>query len=316
MRVLLIGNYGAENTGDDLLLEYFLTCHPRVDFVVPKARPEPGELPRLPCGIRSFLALGWIRTVRAFWSVDAVVFGGGTLFTDIESWRACVLWGVHALLCRISGRPYHLAFQGFGPFRTRIGRAISRWVFRGATAVSVRDTASLARVQDVCPGVRAVLTADPVFVLLQPSATLRPPIVDCAVLPRPGRMEALAAALDSFVTPQARVIIGSLHLADAADADKVERLRDWCRQRGVEPAVVSLRTAEDLRECLSTARHVVTERFHGAVAAAALSIPYTVVPLYPGDKLAAARDMDVAALRTLVTAGEAILPWRNSVQSA
>jgi len=109
---LLIGNYGAGNLGDELLREAHLRNETNVQWTVCSASPKDGQLPRLPLGVRSFLTTPWWRTFTALRNVDAVVFGGGTLFTDGESIRACMLWWWHAFIAHVFGQPILLADQG------------------------------------------------------------------------------------------------------------------------------------------------------------------------------------------------------------
>ncbi|MBI5155969.1 hypothetical protein HZA45_01700, partial [Candidatus Peregrinibacteria bacterium] len=95
MRCVLIGNYGTGNFGDEALRSYFLKSFPEIEWQVVSARPTADELPRLPAGPRSLFTTKWFRTIKALRHCDAVVFGGGTLFTDSESVFACFLWWLH-----------------------------------------------------------------------------------------------------------------------------------------------------------------------------------------------------------------------------
>ena len=113
MRLLMVGNYGDGNVGDEALREYFLRRYTSHRWTVLSAHPStPQELPRLPSGIRSFLSFKWLRTLNQLPDFDAVVFGGGSLFTDIESPLACILWWLHVRAARFFGKPVLLAFQG------------------------------------------------------------------------------------------------------------------------------------------------------------------------------------------------------------
>ena len=105
MRCLLISNYGTGNHGDVALKEYFLTRFPEVEWIVLSANAQsPRDVPRLPFGLRSLFTTPWWRTLAALRSSDAVIFGGGSLFTDVESVRACLLWWWHACVARMLDR--------------------------------------------------------------------------------------------------------------------------------------------------------------------------------------------------------------------
>ena len=115
MRCVLVGNYSVGNIGDEALKEYFLSEFPDISWSVVSANPtDPRDVPRLPLGIRS-LFTNWWKTINAIRHADALIFGGGSLFTDIESVWACVIWRAYALLASWCKVPVMLAFQGAGP---------------------------------------------------------------------------------------------------------------------------------------------------------------------------------------------------------
>ena len=96
MRYLLVGNYGVGNAGDEILKDYFLERFPGIEWIVCSACPVSGEVWRLPAGVRSFLSFKWLYTLWVLRKSDGMVFGGGSLFTDVESVRACFVWFAHA----------------------------------------------------------------------------------------------------------------------------------------------------------------------------------------------------------------------------
>jgi len=141
------------------------------------------EVPRLPLGFRSLLRPWW-RTLSAFRSCDAVVFGGGSLFTDTESVKACFLWGWHAWMARVFHKPIILAFQGIGPFRTKMGEGVARRVVQWASFVSVRDDASFVRVRSLGKDTKIVQSWDPAILLMDEEKMPREPKNVFTVIPR------------------------------------------------------------------------------------------------------------------------------------
>ncbi|MBM3227976.1 hypothetical protein FJZ27_03920, partial [Candidatus Peribacteria bacterium] len=172
MRLLLVGNYGVKNLGDELLREYFLKTFREVEWIVLSAHhtqytihsTDYCSVPRLPFGLRSLLKTPWWRTIGALRRCDGMVFGGGTLFTDIESLKAPLLWWWHALWARFLRKKIILAFQGIGPFRTRVGEWCSRWVVARAELVILRDAESFSRIAS-WQKQHCVLSFDPVLSL-------------------------------------------------------------------------------------------------------------------------------------------------------
>ena len=167
MKCVLIGNFGVGNLGDEALKEYFLQEF-SIDWTIVSAHPRASnEVARLPGGLRSFLGFKWVKTIAAYRQCGAVVFGGGSLFTDAESVFAVALWWLHAQCAFFFRKPVHLAFQGIGPFRTRLGERLSRSVCRKSATISVRDLQSYNRVGEWGLSRKCIQSFDPVISLIE-----------------------------------------------------------------------------------------------------------------------------------------------------
>ena len=147
-----MGNFGAENIGDELILEGFLAQlaqhSPQTKVTVLGGNPRLIQrwhgvpaLPLLPCGLRSFFAGNWV-SFQAIRAADNVVFPGGGLFTDSESFRAILLWGMHILVARFFWKPVYLLGQSIGPFHSEAAQNFTRFCLSKAEWIEVRDTAS------------------------------------------------------------------------------------------------------------------------------------------------------------------------------
>lgn len=281
MRALLIGNYGVGNFGDEALKEYFVAAFPEVEWTVVSATPGKGIVPRLPFGFRSLFAPWW-KTISAIRRSDVVIFGGGTLFTDIESPKACALWEWHAFWARRCGKPYVLAFQGVGPFRTKKGEHRAWRAVRYAAHVSVRDSASKKRVDAWRPD--AVEAFDPAILYFSDfMGTVRHGGKTLIVIPREN-------ATDTFIAKAKRM---------AADKNRFTGVRvlsfkpDDPRERSIctrfeDAHVVAVHSVADLERALTDVSFILTQRYHGAIAALATRTPFEAVPQKEGDKLASA----------------------------
>jgi polysaccharide pyruvyl transferase WcaK-like protein len=305
MHAFLIGNYGAGNLGDELLREYFLRRFPNVRWTVVSARASSAnEVPRLPLGFHSLLQPWW-RTIRALRRADVVVFGGGTLFTDGESVVACLLWGWHAFVAWLFRKPVYLAYQGIGPFRTGIGTGIARWVIRHAAFVSVRDTVSRERVLSLVPGTKVVQTCDPVVLLItRQNQDVKSQNV-FTIIPRrnsPHTFLVRAGTLWRTGVFSATVIL-SLQPDDPAEKDVCLAL-----QRSLPGARIrEIRSIDALLHALSGSVLVYSQRFHGALAALTLGIPFETASQREGDKLSALLPSSRTELLAFAQTGEEAL---------
>jgi polysaccharide pyruvyl transferase CsaB len=170
MKIGIIGNYGATNIGDDAILRAILNSHPDHDFVVFSADPKntAGGLnveaaPLFPLGVRSLFRHGFIRSIKAMMSVQAVILGGGGLMQD-EYPYACFLWAWQIFWVKLFKKPLFIYATGVGPLKTRIGRALTRWVYKYAVGITVRDHISQNYLNRLgLPSENIEITSDPAF---------------------------------------------------------------------------------------------------------------------------------------------------------
>jgi polysaccharide pyruvyl transferase WcaK-like protein len=280
---LLVGNYGVGNFGDEALKEYFLETFTDVKWIVVSQ-----DVPRLPFGIRSFFTPWW-KTLRAYWTCDGIVFGGGSLFTDIESVKAPILWLWHAVPAFMFRKKIFCAFQGIGPCHTRIGAWCARAIVRHADFISVRDDASFERVRgwgrdDV------IKSFDPIFTLFHDSSLSQRERVRergseerLVLIPRYNSAQAFLHKAKDVIAKKhlANVRILSLQSSDFTEHQICRQIKDAFP--GSE--IVPIQSVPDLIREISQATLVISERFHGALAAFACGVPYEVVSQKEGDKL-------------------------------
>jgi len=155
-RLILIGSFGADNLGDELILAGFLAKLkqelPCAEITVFASNTRTSKkwhagsgarfLPLVPAGLRSFLRFDWLWSIAAIRRADAVIFPGGGLFTDEESWQAVLIWSVQLLAARFFWKDVFLFGQSVGPFKTSFGRRLAKLALTKAELIAVRDQAS------------------------------------------------------------------------------------------------------------------------------------------------------------------------------
>jgi len=305
---ILVGNYGVGNLGDEALRLFFIQELPDVRWTVLSARPSgPNELPRLPAGPRSLLFTPWWKTLQAIKRTDAVVFGGGSLFTDVESSFACFLWWLHAAVARRYGKPVLLAAQGIGPFRTRLGGWFARRAVAGASYISVRDRQSFQRIDAWPKNIKVIQTFDPVFSLFQ-KQKFNVVHKNCiTIIPRHNSGKTLTETVVNHLRDHSYddMTILLLH----ADHPKEQSYAASLLRTVGKGAVVRVDTLEDLCRQVSLSALVISHRYHGALAAMARGVPVEVISQGEDDKLASLRPGsglpvgDVGALAALARHG-------------
>lgn len=309
MRCLLIGNYGVGNLGDEALREYFLSAFPDIAWTVVSAHPQAAnDVPRLPGGFRS-LFRPWHRTIKALRQSDAVVFGGGSLFTDIESPYACVLWWMHATVARFFGVPVLFAFQGMGPYRTRVGEWCARSAVKKSSFTSVRDPESMDRVQHWEKSTNVIQSFDPIFSLMQSKKPLIRSKKVFSIIPRYNSSATIRTEVQKLLSRHAD--IQHVHILLMQPDNIQEQQCGYTLQQNIgnRAHIVPIHTLDALLEEVSSSAFAITQRFHGALAALAMGIPVKILPQGAGDKLSSLLPYSegrqpTADLSTLVLRGE------------
>lgn len=169
-KVLILGNYGAKNFGDELVLRGILEIIKDKNYDIRVLSGDPRETEELhhvksgwvfPTGLRSLLRLSIFQTLKYYWQADKVLFGGGTLFTDEES-RTIWISGLQILPAILMRKEIVCFRQGVGPIKHK---RIVKWIFNRFAQIAVRDHASRSELLKI--GVRkdVKVEKDPVFSL-------------------------------------------------------------------------------------------------------------------------------------------------------
>lgn len=306
MNCVLIGNYGVGNFGDEAICEYFLTRYPTVQWQVLSANPSSKQLPRLPLGVRSFFKPWW-RTLYAYYTADYIVFGGGTLFTDIESIRACILWWWHAVPAIILRKPIVLAFQGSGPFKSKLGSWLSAQVYTRASFISVRDPDSLTRIQTWPLRCQPILTVDPVVLMVEPVAFKIPEQPIIGIIPRHNSGSDFLQTVEQILQSKNwhKVLLISFHYSSASE-QVVLKVLSVLRP---DAQVINVQTLNDAITAISSCSQVLSHRFHGSIIAGCLGVPLTVCTQQKKDKHSRVQEMlaDIVTARMQAKVGEQAL---------
>ncbi len=170
MKLSLIGNYGATNVGDDAILTALLRQFSDHSVTVFSANPDLTKVqfgvkvaPLFPLGFRSVLKGRFYQSFKALSEVDAVVLGGGGLFQDNYLY-ACFLWAWQLFWVKRLNKPLFIHATGVGPLKTKMGKRLTRWAYRLAKMVTVRDAYSYDMLLKLGVSKNKLrITADPVF---------------------------------------------------------------------------------------------------------------------------------------------------------
>ena len=142
-KIFICGYYGFDNLGDEAILrslvEGIRDQEPSVELTVLSAsRHETEE----EYGVKAISRNDYRALMNAMKSQDVIVFGGGSLLQDVTSSRSILYYLGLMFLAKMHRKPLMMVAQGIGPIRRPIFRKLTKWIFRSAKHISVRDQVS------------------------------------------------------------------------------------------------------------------------------------------------------------------------------
>lgn len=171
INILICGNYGAGNFGDELILKGLLKVvrqRPRAQIIVTSGNPA--ETRRLhgetivTCPFVPSSAGSWIKSIftgKAFQALNAIrktdliIFGGGGLFNEKES-RSIQIWSRQASMWKRLKKRAIMVGQSFGEITQPHHQKIIRDVCASMKKICVRDTTSKKNLEQL--GVKHSIT--------------------------------------------------------------------------------------------------------------------------------------------------------------
>ncbi|MDH5286938.1 MAG: polysaccharide pyruvyl transferase family protein [Betaproteobacteria bacterium] len=183
-RVVLAGNYGSGNLGDELLLRVIAGWVREAGGEASAISVDPAYTERAH-GMRGVGYSDAAAMADAVAGADLLVLGGGGLLQDYDELDEDALerfpafgatqFAQYALLATALDVPYVALAQGVGPLRGASARRIASHVFASAYAASLRDRESAALLRDVGCAARWPVAPDPGWAWRPADASPRTP---------------------------------------------------------------------------------------------------------------------------------------------
>lgn len=165
MKILICGNYGVSNVGDEAMLAGLKQA---ILINLPDAKIEVmGKGRLLPIGFRSLMRDMFVsknpdsrtKSIQFIKSCDVFILGGGGLFTDEEYKRVPLFWALHGLFAHyICKKSVYCMGISVSPLRG-LNKWIVKKLFSIAKAIVVRDKPSYELVMKEY-GVLPILSSD------------------------------------------------------------------------------------------------------------------------------------------------------------
>lgn len=295
-RVLLWDHAGRGNLGDDLMRQGLRRLLSTTAWDVRFVGGPEGKAGSDSNGRTNLF--GGLRHCQELW------FGPGTMLHDHGSRLRFRFSGffrllLAVLLCRLGGKTLRGVGLGIGPMRSSFARILWRLASPSFQWVSVRDAPSAAFLPPTTP---CLIAADPALALPFPPwrPQQEPPLLGLCIAPaqtilhgRPQLDRDQAAKLEHALLTFARThpglrlewLVGSRKRSEG-DLAFCRHLRDRCQQAGL-PGELLPCAGDEVLECMSRWRAVVSVRYHGLLLGWGLGMPAVSLSYHPKcDRLA------------------------------
>lgn len=161
MKIVICGNYGAENLGDEMILEGILenlrSVTPSAEITIFSGNPKQTfektsikSVEKFPTGFKSLLKsiFGKNKAKQAVKECDYFILGGGGLFGNL-TFRANLIWGIQAWQAYRHKKPVIMYGQSIGQLNGKIRKWIVKNLFKKADFIGVRDSESKKRLENL-----------------------------------------------------------------------------------------------------------------------------------------------------------------------
>lgn len=163
MKYVIVGNYGAENLGDEMILEGMIEMLKKTDNTAEICVLRGNE--KFPAGIKS--GIKWIfggnkNTKEKVKNCDYFILGGGGLFGSISQY-ANIIWGLQAIYAYRNKKPVLMLGQSVGKIKNKFIKKLVKNIFNKATLISVRDEKSKENLREIGVTKKIVVVPDLAF---------------------------------------------------------------------------------------------------------------------------------------------------------
>lgn len=262
-KYLISGYIGFDNFGDEaiakVLTTYLKNKNPEKITVLSSNPPRTSLL----YGVNS---VNYLKFLKPILDSDVLISGGGSLLQDVTSLKSLVYYLTVIMTALLFGKRVVIFAQGFTPFKTKVGKILTKHVVRYADAIYVRDSKSKEILQEM--GIQSEIVSDPVFGMDVPNNESKNGIGI--------QLRGFHTLTDDFMKKLAKYIsekfkgekIKLFSLQDSIDLPVLNKFELMLHEYGIETELYKTLLVEDGVRELSKLEYLISMRFHSSLVAA------------------------------------------------
>lgn len=293
MKIVICGNYGAQNWGDEMILEGLIKSlrdfDPALEITILSGNPKETEerfnvksLPKFPAGIKSGFKSLFQRnkTGQAVKESDLFILGGGGLFSEL-TFHANLIWLIQGYQAIRLKKPIIMHGQSVGTIKNGILRWLVKKLFNKALLVSVRDEESQKRLSAM--GVRQKIQLIPDLAFGNPPEDSLPKKNRLIIALReynklPTNFVKEIAKFASWLKDEEGQSLKFINFqADESGDEHLHGALINKMQSGKELKIITPNSIEEINQLFAGAKFAICMRLHSAITSIKTATPFIAI---------------------------------------
>ena len=159
-KVVLSGYYGADNFGDEAILETIVQHLKKVNAEITVLSSNPEKTAKT-YDVKSISKFEFWKIIKNISKADVLISGGGSLLQDVTSVKSLFYYLFIIFIAQFLKKDVIIFAQGIGPINNKFGKLINKNLLKKCKWVSVRDDKSLFMLRGW--GIKTELVCDPLY---------------------------------------------------------------------------------------------------------------------------------------------------------
>ena len=161
MRALIIGYYGSDNIGDEVLLHQSIKMIKAVDEKIEiKALSYKTKATKEIHGIDAVSRNKYFEILGAIKKSDIIIGGGGSILQNVTSNRSLIYYLMILFIATMFNKKVIMLGNGFGPIKGKCYSAFTRWILNRIDVFMARDEETKDRLEKLGVKSKICLSSD------------------------------------------------------------------------------------------------------------------------------------------------------------
>lgn len=260
-KFLVSGYIGFDNFGDEAIADVLVS---QLKSFGAEEITLLSSNPKRTASLHGVKSVGMFNFLTAIKNSDVLISGGGSLLQDITSLRSLLYYLTVIASALVLKKKVIIFAQGFTPFRTKIGKFLTKMILKRCHRITVRDLKSQNLLSNM--EINSELVADPVFG------------IEVNELVHQGvgiQLRDFHSVNDDFLNRLAEQIekyfkneeIKLISLQDSLDLPLLEKFEKILNQKDIKTKIYKKLSINEATEILSNLEYLIGMRFHANLIA-------------------------------------------------